>query len=106
MAFLGVSTEVSLLEAFNFPNPFGESTAFHYTLDGGVQSAQVTIFSLRGRKIATLIGSTLRGENVLTWDGRDQDGDRVANGVYFYKLRIETFDGRTLERTDRLARVR
>lgn len=106
MAFLGVSGEVSLLQAFNFPNPFAESTAFHYTLDGGVQSAQVTIFSLRGRKIATLTGSTLRGENVLPWDGRDQDGDRVANGVYFYKLRIETFDGRTLERTDRLARVR
>lgn len=103
--FQVASEQVDLLGSYNFPNPFAASTRFYYTLNGGVESARVSIFTLRGRKILSLDGPTLRGDNSIEWNGTDQDGDPVANGLYFYKVEIKTLDGRRLEKIDRVARV-
>lgn len=105
LGFQGVADSIDLLELYNFPNPFAGETEFHFVLNGNARSAELSIFTLRGRRIRTLENLALRGDNVLTWDGLDEDGDPIANGVYFYKLKIETHDGRRLQRTERLARV-
>jgi flagellar hook assembly protein FlgD len=43
----------------------------------------------------------------IPWDGRDRDGDEVANGVYLYKVVARTLDGRyTSEALGKLAKVR
>jgi flagellar hook assembly protein FlgD len=49
--------------------------------------AQIKIFTLSGRLIRTLENfSAQPGFNMLEWDGQDADGDRLANGVYLYKI--------------------
>ena len=43
--------------------------------------------------------------NRIPWDGRDEDGDHVANGVYFYRLELVTPDGSAETQQGKLARV-
>ena len=43
---------------------------------------------------------------MIYWDGRDAEGDPVANGVYFYKLEVRGLQGKSVSRIDRMARVR
>ena len=51
-------------------------------------------------------GPALANDNEIAWDGRDADGDPVANGVYLYKLEIQTSEGKTISRVERMARAR
>ncbi len=104
--FQGAATDVELLELYNFPNPCAGPTRFYYTLNGSAERAELSVFTLRGRKILETAGPALRGENMIEWDGRDRDGDELANGVYFYELRVRTLDGRELKKIERLARAR
>ncbi len=98
--------ETLLLLLYNFPNPFEEGTAFNYRLNRTGISAKLTIFTLSGRKIWSAEGSARVNDNAIIWDGRDADGDAVANGVYLYKLEVRTTEGRTLSRVERVARIR
>jgi hypothetical protein len=82
--------ELSLRYVLNCPNPFNpssEDTRFTYELS---RPARVTIkiYTVAGRLICTLQqGEIMQGYNESrAWDGTDQDGDRVANGVYLYKI--------------------
>ncbi len=100
------SGDVALSDVFNFPNPFTTDTRFLYRLNGAARSARVQVFTLRGQKIFEAGGTARPGENAIAWDGRDMDGDEVANGVYFYKLEVETEGGRKLSRIERIARIR
>jgi hypothetical protein len=100
------SGELQLTEVFNFPNPVTLDTRFLYHLNGAARSARVEVFTLRGQRIFEAEGTARPGENAIAWDGRDEDGDEVANGVYFYKIEVDTGSGRKLSRIERLARVR
>jgi hypothetical protein len=75
-----------LLEAR--PNPFNPATTIGYSLrDGG--NAELAIFDLAGRRIRTLVSGDVRaGGHEAVWDGRDDRGDPVGSGVYFYRLRV------------------
>ena len=55
----------------------------------------VKIYTVAGRLIQTL-STTSTGESFVRvpWDGRDRDGDILANGVYLYKVLVSTADGR------------
>ncbi len=79
-----------LRDVLNCPNPFDpsvEGTQFTYQLS---RPARVTIklYTVAGRLIRTLEqGEVLQGYHESDpWDGVDQDGDPVANGVYLYKV--------------------
>ena len=98
--------DVELTGVYNFPNPFTRDTRFLYHLNGAAQGARLRVFTLRGQKIYEADGTARPGENAIRWDGRDMDGDEVANGVYLYKLEVDTSAGKTLSRTERVARVR
>jgi hypothetical protein len=86
-----ISDEVKIASAFAFPNPFSSDTYFFYDLEGQPSAATLAIYTLSGRKIFEVnpgedrIGRQYR----YRWDGRDSDGDPVANGTYIYKLTIE-----------------
>lgn len=90
---------------YNFPNPFEDGTAFCYRLNRTAISAKVTVFTLSGRKIWSAAGSARANDNAISWDGRDADGDPVANGLYLYKIEVRTAEGRTLSRVERVARI-
>ena len=77
----------------NFPNPFKEETNFTFQLLGSDAATQIEIkiYTITGRLIRTLdnLSPPDNGFNYdYPWDGRDDDGDIVANGVYLYKLII------------------
>ena len=106
VTLLPADAEAALQYVVNIPNPFSDSTAFVYRLSGLVASVDVTVFTLGGRKIWTGSGPAYAGGASLKWDGRDMEGDQVANGVYFYKVAVKTLGGKELTKVDRIARVR
>ncbi|MBN1211204.1 MAG: S8 family serine peptidase [candidate division Zixibacteria bacterium] len=70
----------------NYPNPFNPRTEIDFSLS---EDAEVTleIYNLLGQKVRTLIESPLKkGEHTAVWDSRDNSGNSVASGIYFYKL--------------------
>ncbi len=65
-------------------------TVFMFTLAGDmVYDCKIKIYTVSGKLIKTLYSPVNIGYNQIFWDGRDDDGDEVANGVYFYKLIVE-----------------
>jgi len=69
-----------------FPNPFKPSTSITFSLpEAG--PATISVFDLRGRKIATLLDSDLwAGKHSIIWAGKNAAGDDVASGVYILLL--------------------
>ncbi len=101
---VGIGEEPShaaLPRAFNLhqncPNPFNPSTTIAIDVpdvSGEKQQVEVTVYDIRGRQVRTLISSELEpGSYRLHWDGRDDRGESVSSGIYFYTLetREETF---------------
>ncbi len=79
-----------------YPNPFNPSTSFRFAVK---EPSNVTlqIFNLRGELVRTLIdGEYNRGVHERRWHGRDNTGNQVASGLYFYRLQIgnKMFSGR------------
>jgi hypothetical protein len=80
----------------NYPNPFNPETWIPYLL---TEPAEVTIqiYSVTGQLVRTLkIGRQEHGEYVSKekaahWNGRNDAGERVASGVYFYSLKAGDF---------------
>ncbi|MFQ6103123.1 MAG: FlgD immunoglobulin-like domain containing protein [Candidatus Glassbacteria bacterium] len=76
----------------NYPNPFNPATVISFGIGGnpiGKQHVTVKIYNLRGRLMRTLIDSELApGSHKVIWDGRDDGGETVSSGIYFYTLRI------------------
>jgi len=71
----------------NFPNPFKGSTNINLTLGRDARDASVDIYDIKGRVVRSLSAATTSGNAVsLVWDGKDGAGNRVASGVYFYRL--------------------
>ena len=52
-------------------------------------SSKIKIFSVSGRLIKIITTPVNIGHNQIFWDGRDTDGDALANGVYFYKMILQ-----------------
>jgi hypothetical protein len=92
---------------FNYPNPFSSETYFTFILTDYADEVEIKIYTIAGRLIQTIIVSP-QSENAyfrVYWNGRDRDGDEVANGVYFYKV-IAKSNGATKEVIGKLAKVR
>jgi flagellar hook assembly protein FlgD len=85
---------------YPYPNPMRSHTTFAFRVKGGRQPPQdfaLRIYTLSGRLVRQLderhLNDPLRvGWNTLRWNGRDEDGDRVATGVYLYRVKIEGDD--------------
>ncbi|MGH1362963.1 MAG: FG-GAP-like repeat-containing protein [Calditrichia bacterium] len=75
--------------AQNYPNPFNPSTTIEYSLP---RSSTVTlvIYNTAGQKIKTLVNAQQKaGSQMVDWDGTDDSGNRVASGIYLYRLKVE-----------------
>lgn len=70
----------------NYPNPFNPMTNIRYGLPEAGH-VRLTIYDLRGERITSLVaGQQSAGWHSIIWDGNDQFGEQVSNGVYFYRL--------------------
>ncbi len=84
-----VSGEARLLYVYNYPNPFKYDTYFTFKLTQIPDEIKIMIYTIAGRLIKTIERNSGQLEydfNRIHWDGRDADGDILANGVYLYKV--------------------
>lgn len=70
----------------NYPNPFNPATSISYHLERTAQVA-LSIFDVSGR-LVRLLDSGIReaGDHMKSWDGRNDSGNAVPSGTYFYSL--------------------
>ena len=75
----------------NYPNPFIASTTINFTAKNAYQHASVSVYNTRGQLIAKLDTQTSSqpSEGYATWNGKDLNGNDVANGIYLYKVEID-----------------
>jgi len=89
----------------NYPNPFTRSTAFVFTVTGSVvpQNIRIQILTVTGKIIREItkdeLGPLHIGRNItdFRWDGTDMYGQKVANGVYLYRV-LTNLNGKSLDK--------
>jgi len=89
----------------NYPNPFTSSTAFVFTLTGASvpQEFKIQILTVTGKVVKEItrqeLGFLKIGRNITEykWDGTDQYGQKLANGVYLYRV-VTSLEGKSLEK--------
>jgi hypothetical protein len=103
-----VRGEFGIEWAINYPNPFRNTTSITYLLtDVTDDFVEVRIYTVAGRKIRTLreADPTVVNYRSIEWDGRDEMGEEVANGVYFARLKAKQGD-HEIEKTIKMAKIR
>ena len=87
---------LTIRDVYNFPNPFSSYTTF--TFQHNISSSinvKVKIYSIAGRLIKEIEERNILDKFVkIDWDGRDNDGNSIANGTYLYKILVESADGK------------
>lgn len=91
-----VIRESSITYLMNYPNPFSTSTRFVFTLTGSEvpDDLIIQIMTISGKVVREItesqFGPIYIGRNIseYAWDGTDEFGDRLANGVYLYRVKI------------------
>jgi hypothetical protein len=86
-----VSYAFSIKDLYNIPNPTRGETYFTFLLyaQKNPQACKIKIYTVAGRLIKEINSIAKVGFNSIYWDGRDQDGDSMANGIYLYKLILQ-----------------
>ncbi len=95
---------------YPYPNPFSTNTRFVFTLTGTEipDQLKIQIMTVSGKVVREItqdeIGSVRIGHNISSyaWDGRDEFGDELANGVYLYRV-IVLSDGKAIEHRETTA---
>jgi hypothetical protein len=77
----------------NFPNPFNPVTNIRYMVKGeGVVRVSLRVYNVAGQLVKTLVDDEKStGEYEVTWNGRNENNQEVASGIYFYKLKVSEF---------------
>lgn len=75
----------------NYPNPFNPMTTIRvYNPEARPVEATLEIFNILGQKVSVLFDGMMQpGINSITWDSRDDNGQAVATGIYFYRIKTE-----------------
>ncbi len=94
------STDVSPVEfslSQNYPNPFNSRTSIEYQVsDSGIgqdgTTVHLAIHNVLGQRVKVLVDEVQApGEYLVNWDGRNDAGQEVASGRYFYRLNAGEF---------------
>lgn len=94
----------TITEIVNYPNPFSTSTRFVFTLTGSEvpTGMKIQIMTVTGKIIREImqneLGNIHVGRNITdyAWDGKDEYGDRLANGLYLYHV-VTDLHGQSIE---------
>lgn len=75
----------------NYPNPFNPLTTITYQVPEQ-RRVSIRVYNLLGQKLRTLIDAPVpAGIYKVTWDGKDERGELVGSGIYFYQMRAGEF---------------
>ncbi|HEX2961189.1 MAG TPA: T9SS type A sorting domain-containing protein, partial [Ignavibacteriales bacterium] len=88
-------TDLVVRDVLNYPNPFSTNTTFTFQRNTGTPiDVKIRVYTVAGRMIKEIEGMSITDKFVrIDWDGRDNDGNLPANGVYLYKVIIKDPDG-------------
>jgi hypothetical protein len=89
------SSQYAISDVYCFPNPVQDGTRFLFRSGAPPSTGRILIYTVSGRAVKELdfqfAGS---GEDAIAWNGRDNQGDELANGVYLYRISLNTPAGR------------
>lgn len=99
-----VINKSTITNILNYPNPFSTSTAFLFTLTGSELPTQfkIQIMTVTGKVVREItrqeLGPIHIGRNITEykWDGKDQYGQLLGNGVYLYRV-VTAINGKSIE---------
>lgn len=99
-----VINKPTITEVLNYPNPFTTSTRFVFTVTGSEAPTymKIQIMTVTGRVVREVrhheLGPIRVGRNIseFAWDGTDEFGDKLARGVYLYRV-IAQLNGQDIE---------
>lgn len=105
-----VINKSTITGVFNYPNPFSTSTRFVFVLTGSEIPTQfkIQILTVTGKVVREImlneLGNIHVGRNITdyAWDGKDEFGDQLANGLYVYRV-IATINGNAIEKRETVA---
>lgn len=99
---------LTLTNVLNYPNPFVSYTQFWFTHNRPFEplEVQVQVMTVTGKVVWTnnqIINTDGFLSREITWDGRDDFGDKIGKGVYVYKLTVKsTLTNKTTEKFEKL----
>lgn len=108
LTFEVVSDEgLVLSHVLNYPNPFTTHTDFYFEQNqtGGIFDIQIQIFTISGKLVRTInTTQNIEGSRSapITWDGRDDYGDKIGKGVYMYRLRVRNQNNEISEKIEKI----
>jgi len=76
------------IELSNYPNPFKSETTFSFNLPENCTNPVLNVFNAQGNLIRQY---NVSGKNIQQWDGTDNFGNKVCDGMYFYNIRCKEF---------------
>ncbi|MFN0189513.1 MAG: C25 family cysteine peptidase, partial [Bacteroidia bacterium] len=102
-----VINKSTITEVVNYPNPFSTSTRFVFMLTGSEVPTEfkIQIMTVTGKVVREImreeLGAIRIGRNITdyAWDGKDEFGDQLANGVYVYRV-ITGINGSDIEKRE------
>jgi flagellar hook assembly protein FlgD len=87
--FSGIPKTYALYQ--NYPNPFNPSTMIRYDLPVA-SDVSVKIYNLYGQEIKTLLNDyQTAGRKNVKWNGKDDKGNQVSAGIYFYRIKAGSY---------------
>jgi hypothetical protein len=103
--------DIMLTQMFNFPNPFSDKTQFSiaHNKPATELNVAVEIFSLTGQRVKLIEQNIYAsGYNIppIEWDGRDEGGTLLGNGIYIFRAIVRTAEGDQVQRTEKLVILR
>ncbi|MBK5286070.1 MAG: hypothetical protein JJE25_11780 [Bacteroidia bacterium] len=97
----------TITNVMNYPNPFSTSTRFVFTLTGSVvpNDFKIQIMTVTGKVVREImrdeLGNVHIGRNITdyAWNGKDEYGDQLANGLYLYRV-LTKINGENIEKRE------
>lgn len=104
-----VFNKAMISNMLNYPNPFTTSTAFVFTITGSEvpQNIKIQILTVTGKIVREItkdeLGPLRVGRNIteFKWDGTDQYGQKLGNGIYLYRV-VTNLNGKSLDKFNQL----
>jgi hypothetical protein len=99
--------ELAISNVLNYPNPFTSYTEFWFEHNQALSTLDVSVqvFTVSGKLVKTLNRTMMTDgyrSEPIEWDGLDDYGDRLARGVYVYKLSVRDNSGSSIEIFEKL----
>ncbi len=80
--------EKSLVNIYNYPNPFNPTTTINFSIPKE-SAIDLIVYNIKGQKVKNLVKNNLeKGNHSVVWLGKDEAGKSVSSGIYFYKLNV------------------